>query len=308
MVYVTLSNLFIIFKMLLFFLFLSFINTKKIHVSAYFAIFDEHYNETMNVSDKIPWRMFDRIIVSCTNVNTNGQLANDKIIDYPKMQKIISLYKKERLEGFADPQGSTKAFERNSLFSNGEVRNSLFSNGEVFVSMYDEREERVLHAAENPDVFSKSVDRYLKKYKLDGLDLDWETVSINTYASHLVNLSKSCFGKHKITHAVWPDIHHPKTISLLENITDQINIMSYGLSIPSIESLINSYNKYGFPYEKMVLGMETESQNENKNTIIGKLELVRKYNLSGIFIWRLDNDPDFKTTKILLDVMRNNKE
>lgn len=267
--------------MLLFFLFLTSINAKKIHISAYFAIFDEHYNETMNVSNNIPWKMFDRIIVSCTNINTNGQLANDKITDYPKMQKIISLYKKERL------------------------------NSEIFVSMYDEREDRVLYAANNPDIFSESVDQYLKKYKLDGLDLDWETIGINTYSSHLVNLSKSCFGKnkhkHKITHAIWPDVHYPKTIGLLKNITDQINIMSYGLSIPSIEFLINSYNESGFPYEKMVLGMETESQQENKNTIIGKLELVRKYNLFGIFIWRLDNDPDFKTTKMLMDVMRNNK-
>lgn len=136
--------------------------------------------------------------------------------------------------------------------------------------------------------------------------MDWESWSINTYAHHLVNLSKSCFGKdkHKLTHAIWPNVHDPKTIGLLKNITDQINIMSYGMSILSIEYLINSYNESGFPYEKMVLGIETETQGETKNTIIGKLELVRKYNLFGIFIWRLDNDPEFKTTKILLDVMR----
>ena len=120
-----------------------------------------------------------------------------------------------------------------------------------------------------------------------------------------MNLSKSCYGKHKVTHAVWPYVHNPETVGLLKNIINQINIMSYGLSIPRIESLINIYNKFGFPYEKMIIGMETESKLENVNTITGKLELVRKYNLSGIFVWRLDNDPDFKTTKMLYNVMRN---
>lgn len=36
--------------------------------------------------------------------------------------------------------------------------------------LYDERDERVLYAANNPDIFSKSVDRYLTKQNTNLMD------------------------------------------------------------------------------------------------------------------------------------------
>ena len=274
--------------MLFIFLFFSLISCKPL-VSAYFAIFDDAYNSTMNVSKIIPWSMFDRIIISFAILDQNANLTNERTSDHSKILHIISLYKK------AQP------------------------NGEIFISLYGEIDVLFLNAANHSTIFSQSVLRYLKRYNINGIDLDWETVFINKHANELVTLIKSCDqvfnGKYKITHAIWPYVHDPQTIGLLANIVDEINIMSYGFEISKIESLINQYHHAGFPYEKMVLGMETESEAETKETIAGKISLINKYNLSGIFVWRLDNDgipvenntnsgpPTFKTTKMLYDVL-----
>lgn len=263
---------------MLFLLFLfNLISSHKPLISAYFGVFDDAYNSTMKISEVIPWKMFDRLIISFTNLDQYGNLTNENLNDIPRIKYVISLYKKFR------------------------------PDGELFVSLYDDRHERFLYAANHSIIFSESVSRYLKRYNLNGLDLDWETYSINSYSHDLVALLKSCYGKRKITHAIWPYVHDPKTVGLLANVVDQINIMSYGFSVSTIEYLIKQYNESGFPYHKMVLGMETESQSETKEIIIGKIELIKKYNLAGIFIWRLDNDdivsgrPTFKTTKMLYE-------
>ena len=276
--------------MLFVFLFFGLTNCKPL-VSAYFAFFDDAYNSTMNVSKTIPWSMFDRIIVSFAILEKNANLTNQRTTDHSKILHIISLYKKAR------------------------------PNGEIFVSLYGEINTPFLYAANHSAIFSRSVLQYLKRYNINGIDLDWETVFINKYATSLVTLIKSCDqifnNKYKITHAIWPYVHDPQTIGQLTNIVDEINIMSYGLGIKAIESLINQYHLEGFPYEKMILGMETESDTETKETIAGKIGLINKYNLSGIFVWRLDNDgipvenntnsgpPTFRTTKMLYDVLHS---
>jgi GH18 family chitinase len=254
-------------------LFLLFINLVTCNfITAYFGVFDDSYNLAMK--DNIPWKMFDRLIIGFANLDNNSHIINENPNDHQRILNVSYLYKKAR------------------------------PDGELFISMYDDRYDRFLYAANNTDIFSKSVAQYLDKYKMNGMDLDWETVLINVYSNELVKLLKSCYGKLKITHAIWPDVHDPKTVGLLANIVDEINIMSYEMGIPALEKLINSYNKSGFPYEKMVLGMETESQKENKNTIVGKLELVQKYKLAGMFVWRLDNDPGFKTVKMLYENLK----
>jgi hypothetical protein len=96
-------------------------------------------------------------------------------------------------------------------------------------------------------------------------------------------------------------------------IVDEINIMTYQFDIGSIESLINQYNGRGFPYEKMVLSIETETEKETKSTIAGKIELINKYNISEIFVWRLNNilmendtligPPTFRTMRMLYNVL-----
>ena len=272
--------------MLFVFLLLSLVSGKPL-VSAYFGIFDDAYNSTMNVSKTIPWKMFDRIIIAFANIDKYANLTNERSTDHAKIQHIISLYKKSR------------------------------PNGEIFVSVYDDRPERFLYAANHSKIFSKSVLKYLRKYNINGLDLDWETYRINSYSKQLVTLIKSCnhvFDRqYKISHTIWPYVHDASTVGLLANIVNDINIMSYGLGTDIIENLINQYNQSGFPYEKMILGIETETQSETKDTIADKIALIHKYNLKGIFVWRLDNDgipvdnntnvgpPTFATTKMLYD-------
>jgi GH18 family chitinase len=136
----------------------------------------------------------------------------------------------------------------------------------------------------------------------------------------LISACRKLFGnKYKITHAVWPYVHSEKTIGLLGEILDGINIMTYQEWPQNIEYLVKLYNKTGFPFEKMILGMETETEIEDVDSIYGKLQLINKYNLSGIFEWRLDNDgiprisgkstgpPTFKTTKMLYDLLNKNR-
>lgn len=277
--------------MLLFFFFcFSQVNTHQ--TSAYFAFFDGAYDITMNVSKSIPWKMFDRIIVSFTTITEQANMTNNHMSDHLKILHIISLYKKAR------------------------------PDGEIFVSLYgDSIDDRFVNAANHSDVFSRSVLEYLQKYNMTGLDIDWESRSINRYVNELITLIKSCNKvfkkKYKISHAIWPYVHAAETVGLLANQVDEINIMSYSLSTEFVELLINQYNASGFPYEKMVLGVETELGTETKNIIIGKVALMEKYNLRGIFLWRLDNDdiqlvdnsgkkiPTFKTTKMLYDALNN---
>lgn len=269
--------------MILILIFLILISSKPI-ISGYFGIFDDAYNSTMNVSKLIPWTIFDRINIAFANVDNNAHLINERSTDIPKIFKIIKLYKKAR------------------------------PDGKVFISLYYDRVERMMYAANHTKIFSESVIRYLKRYKIDGIDLDWETVFINKYRDNLITLLKSCYGKIRITHTIWPYVHTPETVGLLANVVDQINIMSYGFSGNTIEALIKQYNNSGFPYEKLVLGMDTELEFETKETISDKLKLIKKYNLAGIFVWRLDNDdinndvPTFKTTQMLHDVLQNTSQ
>lgn len=273
--------------MLLIILFLNFVYSKH-SVSAYFAIFDEAYNSTMNVSNQIPWKMFDRIMISFAILDKEGNLTNPLTTDHNKILHIMSLYKKAK------------------------------PNGEIFITLFgDNTDEYYIYAANHSKKFSESVLKYLKKYNFNGIDLDWETISINRYSDTLVTLIKSCKeifkNKYKITHAIWPYVHDPKTVGLLADMVDEINIMSYGFSAVTTEYLIKQYNASGFPYEKMVLGIETEIGIDTKDIIFDKINLINKYNLSGIFEWRLDNDditngkPSFKTTKILYNMLNNYK-
>ncbi|HSW76970.1 MAG TPA: glycosyl hydrolase family 18 protein [Candidatus Saccharimonadales bacterium] len=242
-----------------------YVSSFKIH--AYFGIFDQGYNNTINTT--IPWSMFDRIIISFSNLDENGRMFNERVTDDERLHRVASYYKQHK------------------------------PDGEVHISLYDEREERFLTAAKNTRLFNTSVFKYLNRYRLNGLDLDWETVAINDYNKTLLTLITSCYQKINITHAIWPYVHNPATVGLIKNVVNQIHIMSYQMPIHSIENLINDYHHYGFPYQKMVLGIETESGEETNETISDKIKLIKKYQLYGLFVWRLDNDAHFKTVNMI---------
>ena len=280
------SYLYIIF--LLFGIVLSKPYNKQYIVAAYFGIFDDDYIYTMRVNDTIQWSMFDRIYIAFATVNKYGELNNTHIYNNEKIFNIISLYKKAR------------------------------PNGKIFISSDygDEIDKYYLYAAKNPVKFANSVVNYMNTFNINGYDIDWETSFINNWSNDLVNIITTCSKifntKYKITHTIWPEVHSTETVALLSNIVDEINIMSYGINIDNLEKLINQYNNSGFPYEKMMIGIETEF-GESKEVILGKVNLVNKYHLAGVYIWRLDNDnmimvndtkiPTFKTTKLLYDII-----
>lgn len=260
--------------------------------SAYVANFDQAYVSTMNVSDRIPWGMFRRIIISFATLNQSGHIYNERPTDHARILHIMSLYRRAR------------------------------PDGQVFISLFGTVNVPYVEAAGNPTTFVQSVMSYLKRYNMTGLDLDWETQVIDAYSDQLVALLKACHqafqGRYLLTHAIWPNIHSPQTVAKLHAVLDEINIMSYYMSVEAVKQLVTEYYQHGFPYHQMVIGMETESGLESREIIAGKLALVQQLGLAGYFEWRLDNDgipvaingtnagpPTFKTTKTIYDVLMN---
>ena len=282
-------------SIILLLLILQYTQVQSFQLAAYMGIFDDAYNASIN--SQIPWKMFDKLVISFANIDKYGNLTNENPLDHTKIMNVIKLYKRARPDGI------------------------------ITISLYDEREDRFVYAANHPENFYHSVKQYMNKYNLDGLDVDFESVGINGYKTELISMLKSCYNKsihndknnHKnnnknskkiiLSHTIWPYVHYPETVGALNDVVDYANIMSYSQSVESIEVLINAYNKSGFEYGKMVLGIETESDSETYESIKGKMDLIRKYNMAGLFVWRLDNDgiinnkPTYKTIKLLQDVI-----
>jgi len=205
--------------------------------------------------------------------------------DYPyydtRIRHITSLYKKARPDG--------------------EVFVSLLGYGGMVDDLF-------IKAAKRPDMFAESVARYLKKFNLDGVDIDWESPQINQYAPELITLLKAISKISKVTHAVVPGLALPEIIGKLRDLVDSINIMSYQTSTDSIEYVMNEYNASGLPYHKMAIGIDTESRFETMDTVRSKLELAHKYNAT-VFEYRFDNDipPFFNTTTMIDKVLHEMK-
>lgn len=266
-------------------------STNKQIMGSYFGIFDDSYNETIKVRTQIPWTYFDRIYIAFATLDEYGNLTDTDLYSEDKIYNITNWYRK------AVPHG--KIF--------------ISSNyGDIIDQWY-------LVASKNPDNFARSVLSYLIKYNLDGYDMDWESPFINDYSQQLISLLTACkkqFGnKYFLTHTVLPDVHSPQLIGNLSNIVDGINIMSYGYYGISLETLINDYHEKGFPYEKMLIGVDSEDGIDNEVSIQNKTNIIRKYNLGGIYLWRLDNDsrynnhilgpPTFYTANLTYNIFNN---
>ena len=160
-------------------------------------------------------------------------------------------------------------------------------------------------ALNNPRKFADSVVKYVKKYSLDGFDMDWESPLIKNdpvVIAQLPILFSTCrdtlratglnpHGKpYKVTTSV--GYHSPKTVAGLKDSVDGINIMSYGG--PNAELLIlmaKQYSDAGFPPEKMIGGATCETVDpEAESTVAAKWNYVRQQNMGGMFAWRMDND------------------
>jgi GH18 family chitinase len=166
-----------------------------------------------------------------------------------------------------------------------------------------------LAAAQDPQKFADSVLAYMKEYDLDGYDMDWESSRIDDYAPQLTSLLSTCHATfaaagnnphgrpYLLTHTVWPGVESAETVAVLNDSVDQINIMSYGTGDKyDLVSYADSYAAAGFPYEKMIGGVESESAYtdnvgpDTEASVAAKCAYVKEHNLAGLFEWRIDND------------------
>lgn len=266
---------------------------------------DDSYPLLMSVQNQIPWKKVNRIYIGFATVH-DGILA-----DLPAGSSADDTARRE--ENIRRIQNVVRLCRQNN------------PDAEIFItSNFDEREldPQYLQAAEDPQKFADSALAYLKTYDLDGYDMDWESRRIDDYAPQLTSLLSACHatfavaGKnphgnsYQLTHTVWPGVESPETVAGLKDSVDQINIMSYGPGDTyDLASYADSYAQAGFPYEKMIGGVESESGYpesggpDTQASVAAKCAYVKEHNLAGLFEWRMDNDmrsgdgpPTFRVT------------
>lgn len=251
--------------------------------ASYFSIFDEQLADL----EGAPWQQVDRLYIAFATLDDDGNLTNIEI------------------DGAAD---GADARIREVVAAYREAR----PDGEVYISSNfgeDEMDPRYLQAAQDPGQFADSVVDFLQEYDLDGYDMDWETHQINDYGDELRSLLSSVSeafqaseltprGRHfQVTATIWPGVHDPDLVGSLEGLVDGINLMTYGPS--DHYDLVGNAGKYaaaGFPYTKMLAGVESEFGYNNAGgvdtaeSVAAKAQFVRDNDLMGMFSWRLDND------------------
>ncbi|MGD0081517.1 MAG: glycosyl hydrolase family 18 protein [Methanoregula sp.] len=280
-------------------------------IAAYFYLFDPAYDAAISVQDQIPWKKVNRVYIGFATVR-DGVLADlpagssaeetaQREVNEAKIRNVIALCR----------QGNPEA--------------------EIFItSNFGEgMDDQYLQAAQDPRKFADSVVTYLKEYGLDGYDMDWESRQIDDYAPQLTSLLSTChatfaaagnnphgrpFG---LTHTVWPGVESAQTVAGLKDSVDQINIMSYGPGDTyDLASCADTYYQAGFPYGKMIGGVESESGYpesggpDTQASVAAKCAYVKENNLAGLFEWRMDNDmrindgpPTFQVTGWMSDCL-----
>jgi GH18 family chitinase len=189
-----------------------------------------------------------------------------------------------------------------------------------------------LAGAANDPQFPSAVVTFLKKYHLDGVDLDWENADdIN---NNLLPMVQSLYpalhaAGYKLTLSVMPynsgyvNGNSYTYSSELYQYVDQINIMSYGTEDTNMSVHVESYNNIGFDNSQMILGIDTETGYSdtsgqitdtlgNNGTIQQKASYALQNGLAGMMSWRLGNDyapkdnlntPTYKGAECLHQVM-----
>ena len=254
-------------------------------IGAYFYLFDDGYNNTMNIQGDIPWNKINRLYIafatvkdgSLTNIQTDGSedLADERI------KTIVNLCKK----------------------ANPDVEIFISSNYGLDVT------EEYLNAADNPEEFAESVLNYLQRYDLDGYDMDWEDHKADAYKDEQIRLLDACKDAfdasirgqedrpYVLTCTIWPGVHDPETVVSYVPYVDQMNLMTYGTGDAyDLSTFAKQYHDAGVPYEKMIGGVESEidySDNVGPDTnesIQAKGQLVQEKSMAGLMNWRMDSD------------------
>jgi GH18 family chitinase len=252
---------------------------------------DDTYALVMSAPDTIPWKKIDRLYIGFATVK-DGVLA-DLALNDPTADDARRAEMDRRIS------------EVVSLARQENPAIGVFITSNFGGSMDDEYRA----AASDPQRFADSVLAYLKAHDLDGYDMDWESGSIDDYAPQLTALLSAChtaFAEagttprekpYLLTHTVWPGHESPSTVAGLADCVDQINIMSYGAGDTyDLASYADSYAAAGFPYGKMIGGLEAEAGYtesggpDTQESVAAKCSYVKGHDLAGLFVWRIDND------------------
>jgi hypothetical protein len=265
-------------------------------IAAYFYLYpdpnDDTYPLVMSAKETIPWKKVNRIYIGFATVH-DGVLTDL-------------------------PAGSSADDEVRREETQARIRNVVAlcrqnnPGAEIFItSNFDEEklDPEYLLAAQDPQKFADSVVDYLKEYGLDGYDMDWESRQIDDYAPQLTSLLEACHDRfaaegnspgghpYLLTHTVWPGVESPETVAGLKDSVDQLNLMTYGPGDTyDLASYATAYHDAGFPYEKMIGGVESESGygesggHDTQESVAAKCTYIKENNLAGLFEWRMDND------------------
>ena len=265
-------------------------------IAAYLYVYpgpnDDSYPLLMSVQDQIPWKKINRIYIGFATVH-DGVLT-----DLPAGNSADDTARRE--ENIRRIRNVVALCRQNN------------PDAEIFITSNfggDDMDNEYLQAAQDPQKFAGSVLAYLKAYDLDGYDMDWESREIDDYAPQSTSLLSACHATFAaagnnphgrpclLTHTVWPGVESAQTVAGLKDSVDQINIMLYGPGDGyDLVSYAGSYYQAGFPYGKMIGGVESESgypENGGPDTqasVASKCTYVKANNLAGLFEWRMDND------------------
>jgi hypothetical protein len=265
-------------------------------IAAYWYLYpdpnDDTYPLVMAAKENIPWTKINRLYIGFATVK-DGVLT-----DLPA--------------GESSEDTARRAEMQRRIREIVALCRQNNPNTEIFiVSNFDEKEldPQYLAAAEDPQKFADSVLSCLKEYDLDGYDMDWESGRINEYAPQLTSLLSTCHAtfvaagatprgrSYLLTHTVWPGVESADTVAGLKDSVDQLNLMTYGTGEKyDLVSYADAYHEAGFPYNKMIGGLESESGYgdnvgpDTRESVATKCDYVKARDLAGLFEWRIDND------------------
>jgi len=252
---------------------------------------DDTYALVMSDADRIPWTEINRLYLGFATVH-DGVLT-----DLPTGDAAGDAARRSEMQNRVRTVASLARQHNPGI--------AVFITSNFGEGMDDEYSA----AARDPQKFADSVVSYLKAGDLDGYDMDWESNSIDDYAPQLTSLlsttraamaaaGNSPRGRpYLLTHTVWPGHESPSTVAGLADAVDQVNIMSYGPGETyELATYADSYAAAGFPYGKMIGGIESESGYgesggpDTQDSVAAKCAYVKEKDLAGLFEWRFDND------------------
>lgn len=234
---------------------------KPLVCSSYFGYFDDAYNETMKISDQIPWHYTKhRINLAFITVNAEGKVAFGNLDALEKLRSLVATIR--------------KAVPKIEIFG---VTNWGW-----------EVDKHYQTAAKYPERFAESALAFLKENDLDGLDIDQEAGQLKD----LFKIMKATYDLFQRTNA--NSFGKKYKLSSVEgerfvDAYDHINLMTYCSSVEKLESYLDRYEKEGIDTKKLIIGISSEVYCETRETVFEKVHRLYK-RVGGFYTWRLEND------------------